>query len=74
MENPYIKFLNESDVFDQYIVTEIIPATVFYEAEDYHKNYLTKNPDNPYCQFVVLPKLEKFRKHFKKQLKDDTTN
>jgi len=70
----YIKFLNNSDVFDQYIVTEVVPATKFYEAEDYHKNYLARNPDNPYCQFVVLPKLEKFRKHFKKQLKDDTTN
>jgi len=67
----YIKFLNNSDVFDQYIVTEVVPATIFYEAEDYHKNYLTKNPDNPYCQYVVLPKVEKFRKHFKKLLKDD---
>ena len=64
----YIKFLNDSDVFDQHIVTEVVPATVFYEAEDYHKNYLEKNPDNPYCQYVVLPKLEKFRKHFKSKI------
>ena len=69
--NAYIKFLNDSDVFDQYIVTEVVPATAFYEAEDYHKNYLTNNPDNPYCQYVVLPKLEKFRKHFKNKLKND---
>ena len=65
----YIKFLNNSDVYDQYIVTEIVPATTFYEAEDYHKNYLANNPANPYCQFVVLPKLEKFKKHFKEHLK-----
>ena len=67
----YIKFLNDSDVFDQYIVTEVVPATEFYEAEDYHKNYLAKHPENPYCQYVVLPKLEKFRKHFKNKLKDE---
>ncbi len=65
----YIKFLNESNVFDDYIVTEVVPEAPFYEAEDYHKNYLENNPDNPYCQFVVLPKLEKFRKKFKSKLK-----
>jgi len=65
----YIKFLNDSDTFDKYIVTEVVPATEFYEAEDYHKNYLENNPDNPYCQFVVLPKLEKFRKKYKEKLK-----
>lgn len=67
----YIKFLNNSDVYDQYIVTEVVPATPFYEAEDYHKNYLAHHPSNPYCQYVVLPKLEKFRKHFKDKLKND---
>ena len=65
----YIKFLNESDVFDQYIVTEVVPATEFYEAEDYHKNYLARNPDNPYCHYVILPKLEKFRKKYAEKLK-----
>ncbi len=69
MVKAYIKLLNDSDVFDQHIVTEIVPATDFYEAEDYHKNYLEKNPDNPYCQYVVLPKLEKFRENFKNKLK-----
>ncbi|HFX18185.1 MAG TPA: peptide-methionine (S)-S-oxide reductase [Flavobacteriales bacterium] len=67
----YIKFLNDSDVYDQYIVTEVVPAEAFYEAEDYHKNYLANNPDNPYCQYVVLPKLEKFKKYFKDKLKHD---
>ncbi len=67
----YIKFLNDSNVFDQYIVTEVVPAQTFYEAEDYHKNYLANNPDNPYCQYVVLPKLEKFRKLFKNKLKNE---
>jgi peptide-methionine (S)-S-oxide reductase len=65
----YIKFLNDSDIFNQYIVTEVVSEAPFYEAEDYHKNYLEKNPDNPYCQYVVLPKLEKFRKQFKDKIK-----
>ncbi len=67
----YIKFLNDSDVYDHYIVTEVVSATDFYEAEDYHKNYLAKNPENPYCQYVVLPKLEKFRKEFKNKIKNE---
>lgn len=65
----YIKFLNESDVYDQYIVTEVAPASEFYVAEDYHKNYLENHPENKYCQYVVLPKLEKFKKKFKDKLK-----
>ncbi len=65
----YIKFLNNSDVFDKYIVTELVPSSEFYEAEDYHKNYLENHPENQYCQYVILPKLEKFRKQFKDKLK-----
>ena len=65
----YINFLNNEDIYNQYIVTEITPATDFYEAEDYHKNYLKNNPDNPYCQFVILPKLEKFKKYYRDKLK-----
>ena len=65
----YIDFLNQSGVYRDKIVTEVVTATEFYEAEDYHKNYLQNNPANPYCQYVVLPKLEKFRKHFKEKLK-----
>jgi len=67
----YIKFLNNSDVYDRYIVTEVVPATEFYEAEDYHKNYLSNNPEDPYCRYIILPKLEKFRKHFKNKIKND---
>jgi len=65
----YIKFLNNEDVFDNYIVTEVVPSTDFYEAEDYHKNYFENNPDNPYCRYVILPKINKFKKFFKDRLK-----
>ena len=57
--------LNASNMYPKPIVTEISPAEIFYQAEDYHFNYLERNPDNPYCQFVVKPKLEKFNAMFK---------
>jgi peptide-methionine (S)-S-oxide reductase len=43
--------------------------TVFYEAEDYHQNYYNQNASQGYCQFVIAPKLDKFRKVFKDKLK-----
>jgi methionine-S-sulfoxide reductase len=52
------------------IVTEIAPAATFYKAEKYHQNYFNDNKNQPYCQFVVLPKVEKFQKLFKDKVKD----
>lgn len=56
--------LEKSGVFKNRIVTEITPAAVFYKAEDYHQNYFALNPDQGYCQYVIRPKVEKFRKQF----------
>jgi len=53
------KTLEESDAFDDPIVTEIVPATTFYPAEDYHQNYYRSNREQPYCHYVITPKLEK---------------
>ncbi|MCC6690911.1 MAG: peptide-methionine (S)-S-oxide reductase MsrA [Bacteroidia bacterium] len=64
----YKKELNASGAWDKPIVTEISPFTVFYKAEDYHQNYYNLNGDQPYCQFVIKPKLEKFEKVFKNKL------
>ena len=61
--------LNSEKAFDKPIVTEISPAVVFYKAEDYHQNYYNENGNAPYCTFVIVPKLEKFRKVFKDKLK-----
>jgi peptide-methionine (S)-S-oxide reductase len=66
----YIRFLEEQGVYDSPIVTEVVPASEFWPAEDYHKNYLENHPENPYCRYVILPKLEKFRKHFGEWLKE----
>ena len=51
-------------VWDDPIVTEIIPFEKFYDAEKYHQDFYSKEPANPYCQIVINPKLEKFRRRF----------
>ena len=61
--------LNASGAYKDQVVTEISPLTVFYKAEDYHQDYFNQNGDQPYCQFVVAPKVEKFKKVFKTKLK-----
>ncbi len=63
------KDLDNSGAYRDPIVTEIAPFSVFYKAEDYHQNYFNQNGDQPYCQFVVAPKVEKFKKVFKDRLK-----
>ena len=50
--------------FDAPIVTEVEPAGTFWPAEPYHDNYFARNGRQPYCQFVVAPKVAKFRKAF----------
>jgi peptide-methionine (S)-S-oxide reductase len=65
----YKKELNEKKVFDNPIITEIVPLKNFYSAEDYHQNYYNNNGDQPYCTYVIKPKLEKFEKVFKDKLK-----
>jgi peptide-methionine (S)-S-oxide reductase len=66
----YKRKLSEEEVFDQPIVTEITPASVFYKAEDYHQNYYNLNGNAPYCSMVIQPKMEKFKKVFKEKLKN----
>lgn len=65
----YLKKLEESKAFDKPIVTEISPMTRFYIAENYHQDYYNNNGSQPYCYYVIKPKLEKFRKAFSEKLK-----
>ncbi len=65
----YKKKLQEAGAYDKPIVTEIAPFKVFYKAEDYHQNYYNQNGSQPYCYFVIKPKLDKFKKVFKDHLK-----
>ena len=52
------------------VVTEVVPLSVFYEAEEYHKNYFENHPENPYCAVIINPKLEKVQKAFAHLLED----
>lgn len=63
------KKLDESGAFSRPIVTEITAFSNFYVAEDYHQNYFKENGGQPYCQFVIRPKMEKFKKAFAEKLK-----
>ena len=60
-----------SDLWPDPIVTEIAPLTIFYEGEDYHQNYFVENPYQPYCIFVINPKVQKFRKSFRNKLRGE---
>lgn len=61
--------LEKEKAYEKPIVTEITEFKAFYPAEDYHINYFARNKSQPYCQFVVAPKVEKFRKVFKDKMK-----
>jgi peptide-methionine (S)-S-oxide reductase len=65
----YIKQLSGSGIFSSPIVTEVSPLGKFYPAEDYHQNYFNQNGNQPYCSYVVRPKVEKFEKLYKNKLK-----
>jgi len=62
--------LTSDKAFGAPIVTEVIKATAFYPAEDYHQRYFEQNPHQPYCQFVVAPKVLKARAKFASRLKE----
>ncbi len=69
LADDYKKKLNDEKVYDKPVVTEISPLEVFYPAENYHQNYYNDNSSQGYCQYVIAPKLEKFRKVFKEKIK-----
>jgi peptide-methionine (S)-S-oxide reductase len=66
-----IKDLEMQKIFDNPIVTEVVPLEKFYLAEDYHQEYFARNPYQPYCMAVVSPKVSKFRKHYQDLLKKE---
>jgi len=64
-----IKELNKRKVWNAPIVTQIEPFKAFYKAEDYHKDYFKRNPEQRYCRLVVAPKIAKFRKDYNEKVK-----
>lgn len=67
----FIKDLNSSAEEGAPIVTEIVALEVFYPAEDYHKNYYARNSNQPYCQIIINPKLQKVQEKFAEFLKEN---
>lgn len=63
------KILEESNVWENKIVTKITPSSKFYKAEEYHQDYYSRNTNQPYCSIVILPKLKKVKKEFQHLLK-----
>lgn len=70
LSEKYKKELDEAGIFRDPIVTEISPFETLYIAEDYHQNYFNENGSQPYCSFVIQPKVDKFKKVFKEKLKN----
>lgn len=64
-----IEELTVARVFEQPIVTEVVAAQTFWPAEDYHRQYYRRHPDQGYCRVVIAPKLTKFRAKFQARLK-----
>ena len=65
-----IQKFTEQHEFEKPIVTEIKPLEKFYEAEDYHQRYFELNREQPYCQYVISPKMLKFKEKYAKMMKN----
>ncbi|OGH13906.1 MAG: peptide-methionine (S)-S-oxide reductase [Candidatus Levybacteria bacterium RIFCSPHIGHO2_01_FULL_38_26] len=66
-----IKDLEDSGVYTEPIVTEVVPYTAFYPAEPEHREFYERNPNSPYCMFVIDPKITKLYKEFGEDTKKE---
>jgi peptide-methionine (S)-S-oxide reductase len=70
----FIRAMETSDPGGKPIVTEVAPLDVFYEAENYHRDYFKNHKDAPYCELIIEPKVEKLQKEFADLLKKSTSD
>ena len=63
----YINKISEEKLYDEPIVTQLVPFTKFFEAEDYHQDFYNKNKEYPYCRIVIDPKVKKYREEIKQR-------
>ena len=66
-----VREVEAAGVWKRKIVTEIVPFSAFYPAEEYHRDYFRRNPEKGYCQVVIAPKVAKFRHQYADRLKRD---
>lgn len=71
MVKSYIDSLNASGTFNAPIAAEVVPFTIFYEAEAYHQNYVQQHPENSYVQHESIPRIKKFQKQFPELIKPE---
>jgi peptide-methionine (S)-S-oxide reductase len=64
-----IEEITEKKIWDGPIVTQLEPFRAFYKAEDYHKDYYKRHPEQPYCRIIITPKLAKLQEHYLSKLK-----
>jgi len=69
----FIKELETSNAFSEPVVTTLEPLEAFYPAEDYHHRYFARNPYQPYCQYMIPPKLKKLQQRFRELLQDESS-
>jgi peptide-methionine (S)-S-oxide reductase len=70
MARAVISELERAGAWRDPIVTEVTPFSAFYPAEDYHRDYFARHPDQAYCRAVVAPKVSKFRRRYADRLKE----
>lgn len=63
--------IEDSKIYTNPVITEIVPFTNFYKAENYHKDYYDKNKSASYCQVIIDPKIQKLMSNYKKEVKDE---
>jgi peptide-methionine (S)-S-oxide reductase len=68
-----VRELNETQLWKKPIVTQVVPLENFYPAEDYHREYFLRHPEQSYCQVVISPKVDKFRKQWTNRVKSSST-
>ena len=70
----YVKLLEKNKIFNNKIVTQILPFKIFYYAEEYHQNYERLNPYDPYVKSVSIPRINRFKKMYPELLKESFNN
>jgi len=68
-----VRELSEAQLWQKPIVTQVVPMENFYPAEDYHREYFLRHPEQSYCQVVISPKVNKFRKQWTKRIGPSST-
>ena len=71
MAEQFIKQLNSSKKYNRPIAVEVVPFTRFWQAEDYHQDYIAHNPDGGYVQHVSIPEIKHFQKLYPELVKPD---